>query len=190
MSEELRITLADYNDDLVAEWKKATHYDFHHGDIFELSGDAIVSPANSFGFMDGGIDLVYVHRFGKRVEKALQDKIKGLPFQELLVGQAVTVPTGDEKFPHMISAPTMRVPMQITDPNAVRLAMRAAVWQAELQGLDSIVTPGLGTLTGMMRPDWAVAMMLAGIDDALYQPPFPSSVREAVDRTVAAYVKA
>ena len=26
--------------------------------------DAIVSPANSFGFMDGGIDMVYSKRFG------------------------------------------------------------------------------------------------------------------------------
>jgi O-acetyl-ADP-ribose deacetylase (regulator of RNase III) len=29
------------------------------GDIFELKADAIVSPANSFGYMDGGIGLVY-----------------------------------------------------------------------------------------------------------------------------------
>ena len=31
-----------------------------YGDIFEgaPSADAIVSPANSFGFMDGGIDMV------------------------------------------------------------------------------------------------------------------------------------
>ena len=33
------------------------------GNIFEQAADAIVSPANSFGFMDGGIDLVYSHHF-------------------------------------------------------------------------------------------------------------------------------
>jgi O-acetyl-ADP-ribose deacetylase (regulator of RNase III) len=33
-----------------------------HSDIFESSAGAIVSPANSFGYMDGGIDLVYLHR--------------------------------------------------------------------------------------------------------------------------------
>ena len=36
------------------------------GDIFEggPEADAIVSPANSFGFMDGGIDMVYSRHFG------------------------------------------------------------------------------------------------------------------------------
>ena len=31
----------------------------HRGSIFDLSCDAVVSPANSFGFMDGGIDMLY-----------------------------------------------------------------------------------------------------------------------------------
>jgi len=30
--------------------------EIHHGDIRDFQGDAIVSPANCFGFMDGGID--------------------------------------------------------------------------------------------------------------------------------------
>ena len=28
-----------------------------HGDFFASAADALVSPANSFGFMDGGLDL-------------------------------------------------------------------------------------------------------------------------------------
>ena len=28
-------------------------------DILKVEGDAIVSPANSFGYMDGGLDLKY-----------------------------------------------------------------------------------------------------------------------------------
>ena len=30
----------------------------HHGSIFDVQCDAVVSPANSFGFMDGGIDML------------------------------------------------------------------------------------------------------------------------------------
>ena len=42
-----------------------------HPEILESSADAIVSPANSFGYMDGGIDLVYLHRFGWELQTAL-----------------------------------------------------------------------------------------------------------------------
>lgn len=31
----------------------------HRGPIFDVKCDAVVSPANSFGFMDGGIDRLY-----------------------------------------------------------------------------------------------------------------------------------
>ena len=36
----------------------------HRGSLFDLSCDAVVSPANSFGFMDGGIDMLYGQYFG------------------------------------------------------------------------------------------------------------------------------
>jgi O-acetyl-ADP-ribose deacetylase (regulator of RNase III) len=187
--EDFKITLADYNEDLIAVWKASTHYDFYLGDIFDLSGDAIVSPANSFGFMDGGIDAVYVHKFGKKVEKRLQEQIKTRTFGELLVGEALLIPTDDEKFPIMISTPTMRVPMTIPDPISVRLAMRAAVYHALAFGLMDVVTPGLGTLTGQMRPEWAVSMMLAGINDVLNALPFPKNMAEASERHYAYHLQ-
>ena len=36
------------------------------GDILSLDVAAVVSPANSFGFMDGGLDGVYTRYFGSR----------------------------------------------------------------------------------------------------------------------------
>jgi hypothetical protein len=30
----------------------------HHGSILDVECDAVVSPANSFGFMDGGVDAL------------------------------------------------------------------------------------------------------------------------------------
>src|SRR5262245_13154024 len=42
------------------------------GNILSLRGDAIVSPANSFGFMDGGIDLAYAQFFGPDLPDRLQ----------------------------------------------------------------------------------------------------------------------
>ena len=37
---------------------------FVQGSILEVSTDALVSPANSFGYMDGGLDLLLSEHFG------------------------------------------------------------------------------------------------------------------------------
>jgi hypothetical protein len=44
----------------------------HRGSILDLEVDAVVSPANSFGFMDGGIDGLYSSFFGWHVQDRLQ----------------------------------------------------------------------------------------------------------------------
>ena len=46
------------------------------GDILEGRCDAVVSPANSFGFMDGGIDLTYRRYFGLDLQSRVQAKIR------------------------------------------------------------------------------------------------------------------
>src|SRR5262245_28065131 len=110
----MKIILADINSTLVAAWKKACHdlaeVQTHSGRIFDVSCDATVSPANSFGFIDGGIDAHICERFGWDLQNRVQDLIRSQHNGELLVGQALLVPTKDSKVPYVISAPTMRVP--------------------------------------------------------------------------------
>lgn len=109
---EITFHLRDINAPLVAAW---SHYfaDIPQvqpsvGNISGVTADAIISPANSFGFMDGGIDLVYSRRFGwqlqERLQKLLRDEYDG----ELPVGMAVLLGTDDPGIPYLISAPTMR----------------------------------------------------------------------------------
>jgi len=111
--------------------------------ILNLSVDAIVSPANSFGFMDGGIDMIYSRHFGWGVQERLQSRIKKVHHGELLVGAADIVSTENgtqpvlcpffpteclpslEKIPFCISAPTMRVPQILTETPNPYLAARA-----------------------------------------------------------------
>ena len=80
-------------------------------DILEVECDAIVSPANSFGFMDGGLDLHLSEKLGWHLQEELQAQIAKLDERELLIGKSITLATGNEKIPFLISAPTMRVPM-------------------------------------------------------------------------------
>ncbi|WP_281636903.1 macro domain-containing protein [Flavobacterium marginilacus] len=90
-----------------------------NGNILETECDAIVSPANSFGFMDGGLDLHISEKFGWHLQDELQAKIASLDEKELLIGKSITLATGNEKIPYLISAPTMRVPMSFNIATSV-----------------------------------------------------------------------
>src|SRR5438270_12094892 len=111
----MKIILAAVDDELAHAWRlSCSDFDFvavHHGSIFDVHCDALVSPANSFGFMDGGIDALYTQRFGRNVQRRLQDLIRTRHHGELLVGAAEIVFTDDASFPCLLAAPTMRVPM-------------------------------------------------------------------------------
>ena len=151
------------------------------GDIFGgMEGfDAFVSPANSFGFMNGGIDLVYRDRFGMQLEERVRRAIETLYEGELLVGQAFALnATIANDSPLMIVAPTMRVPHPISDYTDVYLATRAAIRTASKHGLcgmiplskaNKVLFPGMGTATGRTPYRLAARNMLLGFADGLKQ---------------------
>ncbi len=140
------------------------------GDIFECSADAIVSPANSFGYMDGGIDLVYSRFFGWELEDALRALLVDQHYGELPVGQAIVLPTGHASIPFLVSAPTMRVPSSISRTVNVYLAFRAAliaVMRHNERGagvIESLLVPGLGTGVGEVPPERAARQMRLAYD--------------------------
>ena len=108
----LRIILTAIDKPLADAWQRycgdLRFVTVHHGPIFDVACDAVVSPANSFGFMDGGIDRLYTEFFGRGVQDRLQDCIRGCHHGELLVGQAEVVATDHPATPFLIAAPTMR----------------------------------------------------------------------------------
>src|SRR5262245_3608422 len=109
--------LQDRGGELTAAWQKyfagVPDVQPATGDIFDAPADAVVSPANCFGFMDGGIDRVYIARFGRQLETSLREIIRRDWDGELPVGLAVLVETGDPHVPYLISAPTMRAPVSV-----------------------------------------------------------------------------
>src|SRR4051812_24788278 len=109
----MKIILAAVDEHLAKAWrtqlglrKDVTIYE---GSILDLPAQAVISPANSFSYMDGGVDMVYTNYFGWDLMERLQREVKKRPMQELLVGEALVVPTNSAKHPYLISAPTMRV---------------------------------------------------------------------------------
>ena len=149
----MRFLLRDRSEPLVDAWQQQfvneTDVEVSHGDIFDLKAEAIVSPANSFGFMDGGIHLVYSRRFGWDLQARLRQLLHAEHDAELPVGEAVILPTHDAEIPLLISAPTMRVPMDVSDTVNAFLAFRAVIRtarhynQSAATPIDTILCPGL-----------------------------------------------
>lgn len=160
----MRLILRDTNLAVVAALSDAfadcPDVNVSHGDIRTVKADAIVSPANSFGYMDGGIDLVYRTAFGMWIERALQARIERLHGGELPVGEATAIETHHPEVPLMIVAPTMRKPgpLHLGSLNAY-LAMRAALRLAAERDVQRLLCPGMCTLTGRMAPGEAARQM-------------------------------
>lgn len=177
-----KITLFDTHPQLMVAWQQAfagvANVAFASGDFRRLEADAIVSPANSFGFMDGGIDQAYTNHFGQGMADAVRLAIHELPFNELPVGSAVVVETGNAKIPHLIAAPTMRVPKVITDHADVYLATRAAFATAAAMEWH-VLCPGMGTGCGGVNPVIAAARMRQAYEAVVHGQPKFKNWREA-----------
>lgn len=135
-------------------------------DFFAPQTDCIVSPANSFGFMDGGLDGVITRRMGTQVQTNVQNRIRETDMKELLVGQAIMVPTENELIPFCISAPTMRVPMILKDTPNVYLAAKAifSLLKNETR-IDKVTISGLGTGVGQVPYEVCAHQMKMAYND-------------------------
>lgn len=166
-----------YKDDesLGDEWRRLFHrqadVEIQRNDICRMNVDAIVSPANSFGFMDGGLDLALSERFGWDLQSNLQRAINARPLKELLVGEALVLPTGDFAVPWLISAPTMRVPMRLRQTVNAYLAMKAilttALAHADSPRIETVAIPGLGTGCGGLNASAAARQMWKAFSEVI-----------------------
>jgi len=167
-----RILLIDRSAQLVDEWRRVFAgigaVEVIAGDYFQRPADAIVSPANSFGIMDGGIDHAIRDRLGhivqSRIQKVIVDKYHG----ELPVGCAEIVETNEPHWKYLIVAPTMRVPEPVAFTLNAYLAFRAILLAVEnfnkncgRREIDSLVCCGLGTGVGKVSPTKCAQQMRA-----------------------------
>lgn len=153
---------------------------FELADVREITADAFVSPANSYGVMDGGIDEIYMEMFpgveqlvraaiGKHGERDRYDK----PL--LPVGSALVVPVsqaatsyGDCAYgAYLICAPTMRIPQNIVNsPRNVYYAMLAILHCANALGAsDTLAIPCLGTGVGRLSGEESASQVRLAMQD-------------------------
>jgi O-acetyl-ADP-ribose deacetylase (regulator of RNase III) len=168
-----KVYLVDKWEPLTAAWSQA--FSAHEAvevasdDFFARNADALVSPANSFGIMDGGLDRAIRDTIGGSLQKRVQDVILSRHHGELPVGAAEIVQTGHERWPYLIVAPTMRVPESVANTLHAYLAFRAVLLavrqfnETEIR-IRSIVVPGLGTGIGGMDARRCAAQMRIAYD--------------------------
>jgi O-acetyl-ADP-ribose deacetylase (regulator of RNase III) len=168
------LTLCDRSPELVQAWRR--YFPIESGvkianqNILTLDVNALAVPANAFGFTDGGVDMA----ISKEIfDWGLQDRLRKLIEQhhggELLIGQAMVMPTGSARFRYVIVAPTMRVPANVSGTVNAYLAMRAILLAAEAHNramqarpaerITSVAVPGLCTGTGKMPADRSAYQM-------------------------------
>ena len=167
-----KLYLIDSKPELCEKWRQVfssyPEVEILTGDYFQQSADAIVSPANSFGIMDGGLDLAIRNELGFQVETDIQEVILNKYHGEMPIGSAEIINTNHNKWSFIIAAPTMRIPENIAFTlnayNAFRAILIAIYRFNESQSkrpIQSLVCSGLGTGIGSMEPVKCAAQMRA-----------------------------
>ncbi|MGH3495187.1 MAG: macro domain-containing protein [Sciscionella sp.] len=181
-----RLVLCAVNDALAQAWSAIVDHDeqfgAHRGSILEVGADAVVSPANSGGWMRGGIDAVYADEL-VGIEDRVRSAVLALHGGELPVGQALVVPTGTIAPTWLISAPTMREPGERLAAGSVHPYLAArAVFRLWLHGrledgtalrsvVGTIALPGLGTGVGGVGAGDCARQVVAAWDEVFADSP-------------------
>ncbi|GAA4930574.1 hypothetical protein GCM10023237_60760 [Streptomyces coeruleoprunus] len=169
----LRVVLTDINTQVVEAWRAAfaetPGIEIRKGSILDEEVDAWVSPTNSRGRMDGGVDAAIKRHLGAgiqlRVQRAIRDRYAG----SLPVGSAVCVASGavDPKF--LISTPTMETSSQnVSETLNVALACAAAFQAIHRQNkeapgsIESVALVGMGARTGRVPARVCANLMWTG----------------------------
>jgi len=141
-----------------------------YGDLLKMARNCVVSPANSQGFMDGGIDRAFMSFFGAAIEAKVRETIGCRPEAHLPIGSSLMINTGHIVVPFLLVAPTMESPEMVEPINAYR-AMRAILRIASTHEEigRAVFCPGLCTGVGCVLPSDAANEMARAYQDWKHQ---------------------
>lgn len=174
----LTIIFFDINKELINEYEKIIDCDtidlmFVVSDVETLMRqykfDLIVSPANSFGSMKGGIDKIYKDIF-PGIELTVSSTINKLKLAQsnigyyIPVGRNIIVPTNHRVCKYLIVAPTMFTPRNIRKTNNIYLAFYGILKKYYNKNV-VIACPGLGTGVGTMTPRESAIQIARAMND-------------------------
>ncbi len=175
----MKIYLLDNNEKMIYYWNKyfagvknveIVKDDFENFVSTHDAVDCIVSPANSFGLMDGGYDLAITNHFGDALQAKVQDYIIKNFDGEQPVGTSFIVNIPDTN-KTLIHTPTMRKPSMIKDPLVVYYATRETLRTAHKNNVKNIVVPAFGGGAGAVDAEIIAKFMKTAYDSVKEKPP-------------------
>jgi O-acetyl-ADP-ribose deacetylase (regulator of RNase III) len=172
---QVKVVLVDINPKMIQAWRTTfeenPEVEVVVGSMVDQNVSAWVSPTNSKGNMDGGLDLVIKRQLGPKIEARLKQEIAHLYHGTLPVGHATCIPTDAAVPRYLISTPTMHASNEdISDTLNVALACAAAFQAVHMQNrripdsITSVALPGLGSNTGKVPVEICADLMWTGYD--------------------------
>ncbi len=199
----MKIYLLDRNLEMFLEWE-AQFADCPEVDVVMddfshfMKGhkiQCVVSPANSYGFMNGGYDKAITDYFGMELMDAVQQYIVENFYGEQPVATSfiIDIPengrnrarsssisenggtTGSDggaisqSSQKLIHTPTMRTPSKIREPEIIYQCMRTTLMTAIKNNIESIVIPAFGGATGKVPYKTIAKLMKLGYRQIMEQ---------------------
>ena len=176
MASSVKYILLDRNNEMCNAWNEeffdvedvsvvnAGFVDYMNDTDLEIDG--IVSPANSFGIMDGGYDAAITECFGTSVMRGIQNVIKDRYRGIQPVGTALSMKINDKIT--LLHVPTMYFPSKITDVRIIFQCMLSTLIEADRNGLRTIVIPAFGSGCGKVHFRDVSRMMKIAYDYFVY----------------------
>ena len=131
--------------------------------------DCVVSPANSFGLMDGGYDLALTEWYGDQLQKRVQQYILDNFYGEQPIGTSFIIETNKDN-QLLIHTPTMRIPERIKDEKVIYQCMRTTLMLAKDNNIESILIPMFGGSAGGVNPQTIAKLMRLAYDQLQDKP--------------------
>lgn len=172
--EDINIYLLDINPMMTNEWNRVFK-DYNniiviHNDLNTFLKntpvDCVVSPANSYGLMDGGYDKAITVWYGRKLMRKVQKYIIDNFMGEQTVGTAFITET-DSLPKYLIHSPAMRTPEIINDLRVIYDCMRSTLVEAMKNDIKTIVIPAWGGACGRVKPKFIAEYMWIAYNDLL-----------------------
>lgn len=163
----MKVLLADNQQKVITAFKECnSSSEVHLGNPLSFEIDAIVSPANSLGIMNGGFDAVLRRFFGTYIEQRVRMYLHKF---ELEVGNAIAITTGHKKIKWVIVSPTVSAYGAGFSgyPSVSYACAYSSVHAAYQTGAKSLGMTGLGMGAGGLEIRKAARSQCQAIEDAL-----------------------
>jgi O-acetyl-ADP-ribose deacetylase (regulator of RNase III) len=154
-----KITLFSRDQKLCERWSKdfidEENVTICNTDYSELlPHDCLVSPANSYGIMSGGLDLLIRDELGVKVQDKIQWRIQKSYNGCQPVGTCIIIKTEATRFKFLAHSPTMQRPQNIQGTlNPMHSFFAALVEANKIPEIQNMACSGMGAGSGQVPPE-------------------------------------